>query len=103
MRILNAGIGYTPSSGSQTYTGLTFTNVTGNGRSATGVVTVTNGSAANASITNGGTGYSVGDVLTVSTIGIASVGRNLRLSVQQIAGVNELKLDEVQGDFTVGA
>ncbi len=103
LRILNAGIGYTPSSGSQTYTGLTFTNVSGNGRNATGVVTVTNGGAANASITNGGTGYSVGDVLTVSTIGIASVGRNLRLSVQQIAGVNELKLGEVQGDFTVGA
>ena len=103
LRILNAGIGYTPSSGSQTYTGLTLTNVEGNGRSATGVVTVTNGVVANASITNGGTGYSVGDVLTVSTIGIASVGRNLQLSVQQIAGVNELKLDEVQGTFTVGA
>ena len=45
----------------------------------------------------------MGDVLTVSSIGISSVGRNLRLSVQQIAGVNELQLNEVQGDFTVGA
>ena len=58
---------------------------------------------ANASLTDGGTGYSVGDVLTVSSLGISSVGRNLRLSVQQLAGVNELKLDQVQGDFTVGA
>jgi len=101
LRILNAGIGYT---GSPTAYNVSFTNVTGSGRNATGVVTVsTGGVISNASITNGGIGYQVGDVLTVSSIGISSVGRNLRLSVQQIAGVNELKLDNVQGDFTVGA
>ena len=103
MNILNAGIGYTPSSGALTYSDLTLTNVTGSGRNATVNVTISGGVAAGATIANGGTGYQVGDVLTVSSIGIASVGRNLRLSVQQIAGVNELKLNEVQGDFTVGA
>ena len=45
----------------------------------------------------------VGDTLTANSIGIASVGRNLRLSVSQIAGVNELVLDDIQGEFTVGA
>ncbi len=103
LKILNAGIGYTPSSGGYTFEGLTLTNVEGNGRSGTANVTISGGVAVGATIANGGTGYAVGDVITVSTIGISSVGSNLRLSVQQIAGVNELKLDEVQGDFTVGA
>ena len=103
MNLLNAGIGYTPSTGALSYSGVTLTNVTGSVRNGTVNVTISGGVAAAATIANGGTGYQVGDVLTVSSIGIASVGRNLRLSVQQIAGVNELKLNEVQGDFTVGA
>ena len=102
LNILNAGIGYTPSSGALTYSDITLTNVSGNGRNATANVTISGGVAAAATIANGGIGYAVGDVVTASSIGIASVGRNLRLSVQQIAGVNELTLDEVQGDFTVG-
>ncbi len=103
LQILNAGIGYTPSSGGYTFDGLTLTNVKGDGRSGTANVTINGGVAVGATIANGGTGYSVGDVVTVSTIGISSIGSNLRLSVQALAGVNELKLDEVQGDFTVGA
>ena len=103
LRILNAGIGYTPSSGGLTYNNLSLTNVVGSGRNATANVTITGGVAVGATIVNGGTGYSVGDTLTVSTIGISSVGSNLRLSISQLAGVNELILDEVQGDFQVGA
>ena len=102
LQILNAGIGYTPSSGSATFSNVTLTNVTSNGRNAVGVLTVSSGVVAQASITDGGTGYSVGDVLT-ATVGLNSVGRNVRLSVQQLAGVNELLLDEVQGEFKVGA
>ncbi len=102
LNILNAGIGYTPSSGGFTYSNLSLTNVVGSGRNATANVTISGGVAVGATIVNGGTGYSVGDTLTVSTIGIASVGRNLRMSLQQIAGVNELKLTDVQGDFQVG-
>ena len=98
LQILNAGIGYTPSSGSATFSNVTLTNVTSNGRNAVGVLTVSSGVVAQASITDGGTGYSVGDVLT-ATVGLNSVGRNVRLSVQQIAGINELLLDEVQGEF----
>ena len=54
-------------------------------------------------VSNGGTGYSVGDLLTSSSIGIASLGRNLRLSVSQLSGINELTLNQVQGDFAVGS
>jgi hypothetical protein len=66
-------------------------------------VTISNGIAIAATVSDGGYGYSVGDLLTISTIGISSVGRNLRLSVSEISGINELIVDDVQGEFIVGA
>ena len=103
LNITNAGIGYTPSSGAVTYNDLTLTNVTGTGRNGTANVTIEAGVAVAATVADGGTGYAVGDFLTVSSIGISSIGRNLRLSVSGLNGSNELILDEVQGEFTVGA
>ena len=103
LTITNAGIGYTPSTGGTTYNNLILSNVTGTGRNGTANVTINGGVAVAATILNGGTGYSVGDVLTISSIGISSVGRNLRLSVSSIGGINELIVDDVQGDFVVGA
>jgi hypothetical protein len=102
LSIINSGIGYTPSSGSQVYSNVSLVNITGTGRDATANVTITNGVAVAATISNGGTGYSIGDVLTVSQVGIVSLGRNMRLSVGSIVGVNELILDNVQGDFVSG-
>ena len=102
LQIINAGIGYTPSSGSLTYNNVSLTSVTGNGRDATADITIQNGVAIAATVSIGGTGYVVGDVLTVPSIGINSLGRNLRLSVVGIAGTNEITLDNVQGDFVVG-
>ena len=103
LTITNSGIGYTPSSGSTVYSNVSLTNITGSGRDATANITISNGVAIAATISNGGTGYSVGDVLTATQIGITSLGRNLRLSVTDITGINELVLDNVQGDFLVGA
>ena len=103
MSIINSGIGFTPSSGSFVYSDVALTNVTGTGRNATANITITNGVAVAATIANGGTGYSVGDVLTSTGIGTNSLGRNLRLSVSDITGINELIIDNVQGEFTVGA
>jgi hypothetical protein len=80
-----------------------LTNVESSGRNATANITISNGVAVAATIRNGGTGYSVGDVLTVSSIGISSVGRNLRLSVSELNGINELIVTDVQGEFVVGA
>jgi hypothetical protein len=102
LQIINAGIGYTPSSGSLTYNDVSLTSVTGTGRDATADITIQNGVAIAATVSIGGTGYSVGDVLTASSIGINSLGRNLRLSVVGIAGTNEITIDNVQGDFVVG-
>lgn len=100
--IINSGIGYTPSSGSFTYNSISLTNVTGSGRNATANITISNGIAIGATIYNGGTGYTIGDVLSVDQIGSQSLGKNLQLSVSGLSGINELILDNVQGDFLTG-
>ncbi len=102
LNILNAGIGYTPSSGGLTYSGIGLTNITGNGRNITANVTIENGVAVAATVVNSGSGYQVGDVLGITSIGNASVGQNIRLSVVSIASTNELILDNVQGEFVTG-
>jgi hypothetical protein len=100
--VINAGIGYTPTSGGLTFNGVSLTSITGNGRDATANVTISNGVAIAATIVNGGTGYQLGDVLGITTIGSISVGKNIRLSVGVITAVNQIILDNVQGDFVTG-
>jgi hypothetical protein len=100
--IINSGIGYTPSTGSFVFSNVTLDSVTGNGRDAKANITITNGVAIAATILSGGTGYSVGDVLGITTIGSQNLGRNLRLSVSEISGANELIIDQVQGEYLTG-
>jgi hypothetical protein len=99
--IVNSGIGYTPSSGSFTYNNIALDSITGSGRNATANITITNGSVAvnGATITSGGNGYLIGDVLVPTQIGASNLGLNMQLSVQNVAGINELIVDNVQGDF----
>ncbi len=108
LTISNAGIGYTPLDGNLTFSGVNLVTVTGNGRGATANVYVANGVAAAATISSGGSGYSVGDVLGITTIGLSTggsgtVGRDARFTVAGIGMTNELILDQVQGEFVVGA
>ena len=105
LSISNAGLGYTPADGSYTFTGVNLVTITGNGRGATADISITDGVivASGATISNGGSGYQVGDVLGITTIGIASIGRNARLTVSGIGVTNELILNNVQGEFVVGA
>ena len=106
LTVSNAGIGLTPNDGSLTFTGVNLVTLTGNGRGAQAEVTVSDGVivASGATISNaGGNGYQVGDVLGITTIGNAAVGRNVRLTVTGIGQTNELILDNVQGEFSVGA
>jgi hypothetical protein len=102
LTIINAGIGYTPSSGSVTYTGVALTNITGTGKNLTANITISNGVAVAATVNASGTGYVVGDVLGITTLGTSNVGRNARFSIVSIASTNELIFDNVQGDFEVG-
>ena len=109
--ILNAGIGYTPSSGQVTYSGVNLVTISGNGHGATADITIGNGSivasgATIASGTAGGNGYMIGDVLGISTLGSTSfknIGRNARLTVAGIGSTSEIIVDGVQGTFQTGA
>ena len=103
MTIVNAGVGYTPSSGALTYTGVALTSITGTGQNITANISVNNGVAVGATIVNGGSGYLIGDVLGISSLGNNPAGRNARFSVVSLASTNEIILDNVQGDFEVGA
>jgi len=99
MSITNSGIGYT---GNQTYNGVSLTNITGTGSNATANISIQNGVAIAATIGAGGTGYSIGDVVTPTQIGSNKLGTNMRLSIGDIRGVNELIIDNVQGSFVAG-
>jgi len=104
LTVSNAGLGYTPADGSYTFTGVNLVTITGSGRGATADISIANGSivASGATISSGGSGYVVGDVLGISTIGIATIGRDAKLTVTGIGHTNELILDNVQGNFVVG-
>tara|TARA_B100000003_G_scaffold91492_1_gene82045 strand:- start:3864 stop:6329 length:2466 start_codon:yes stop_codon:yes gene_type:complete len=105
LTIINSGIGYTPSNGTQlTYSNVALKTFSGRGRNATADITIgvqngVNGVAIAATINNGGSGYQVGDVFTVESVGSESLGRNLQLSVGSVTGINELIVDNVQGEF----
>ena len=103
LTITNAGLGYTPSSGALTYTGVALTSITGSGQNLTANISINNGVAVGATVVNGGSGYVVGDVLGISSLGNNPAGRNARFSVVSLASTNEIILDNVQGDFEVGA
>jgi hypothetical protein len=103
LNIINSGIGYTPSSGSLTFLSVPLETITGNGRNAIADITINNGVAISATITSGGSGYQVGDVLGITSIGSVNVGKNARFSLPSISNINEIVLDNVQGDFIVGS
>ena len=103
LSISRPGIGFTPASGHYQYNGVTLTTLTGNGTGAKANITIANGVALGATFSVGGHGYQVGDVLGISSIGNNNLGLNARLSVVTIGDVNELILDNVQGDYKVGA
>ena len=102
LTITNAGFGYTPSSGSQVYSSVSLNSITGSGRNATANITITNGVAVAATIASGGSGYGLGDVVGITSVGINSLGRDIKFSIGGVTGTNEYILDNVQGDFVTG-
>ena len=102
LNVINAGIGYTPLSGSFTFNGVSLVNITGSGRNATANITINNGVAVAATISNSGYGYVVGDIVGITTIGSSEVGRNSRFSIGITTGNNQLIIEDCQGEFVVG-
>ena len=104
MSVVNQGIGLTPSSGSLGYIGVALSSITGAGADLTANIHVANGVAVAATVNAGGSGYTVGDVLTLPNgIGNLNAGLNAQFSVVSLGSTNRLILDNVQGDFVTGA
>ena len=102
LNIINAGIGYTPSSGIATFSNVILETITGKGRDGLAEITISDGEVDAATITSGGSGYQIGDILGISSIGTVNVGTNVRLSLSNISNLNQIIVDNVQGDFDTG-
>jgi hypothetical protein len=99
--IVSAGVGYTPTIGTSTYSNIDLTTETGYGQGAKASIIVSNGSIGSVSITSGGMGYQVGDSLLIPNIG-QNVGFGGRVVVSTISSRNTFVLDGVQGTFSAG-
>ena len=97
LTLTGAGIGIPEG----TFTGIGFTTLSGNGSGlevtlnttvASGVGTIT--------VTNGGSGYQVGDLLLSNKIGDS--GSGARVTVGIVTMTNKITLDDVTESFVVG-
>ena len=98
--ITTGGLGYTVQPVVNTF------NITGNGSGLTlNVSSVTStGAISGVSIVTRGNGYSVGDVVGIVTSSAGNTGRDARITIATIGGLDTLYLSNVQGqNFTSGA
>ncbi len=99
LSITNAGTGFAATS--VVYSGVPVISEYGRGTGATVDLHVNNRVAVAATVAIGGTGYSAGDVLTVSATNTGGFGKDLRLSIPNNVGIisafNTLVLDNIQG------
>jgi len=91
------GTGLTPSASNFTYTGIALTSITGNGSGAVANIRVVSGAIGVVTVTSGGTGYAIGDILGCS---LGETGSGTRFNVGIVSATNTLILDRVQGTFT---
>lgn len=95
---ISTGAGYVPSTGSQTYNGVSLSSVSGTGTGAIADISVTNGQVTNVDLTRGGSGYAVGDTLTATVDQLG--GQNTQDFQVSILGVdNRLFVDLLAGKF----
>ena len=95
--ITNPGTGYTTT----VFSNVDLISISGFGRGAKVNLTVNNGVAIAATVSIGGTGYAVGDILSVASTNTGNLGKNLILSIPNTAGiitsVNSLIVNNIQG------
>ena len=94
------GTGLTPSASNFTFTGIALTSITGNGSGAVANIQVSSGSIGVVTVTSGGSGYAVGDVLGCT---LGETGTGTRFNVGIISATNSIILDRVQGEFTTSS
>ena len=95
--ITNAGLGYSTG----TFTTVPLYNIQASGSGAQATITIgANGTVTGVNITNGGSGYIVGDLLGITTSNVKT-GKGAQITVDAIDGIDTLYLTNVQGeDFT---
>jgi hypothetical protein len=92
-----AGVGLTDGS----FTGIGFTSLTGFGSSCVATVQVASGAVNTITVTAGGAGYQVGDLLLANPIG--STGSGVRVTVGVSTLTNLLIVDNVKNNISAGA
>jgi len=99
LTITATGLGFT--STFKTYSNVSLVSLTGKGFGGKVNLSVQNGVAIAATVSIGGTGYTIGDALEVNYSQTDNLGNNLILSIPNNVGVissfNSLLVDEVQG------
>ncbi len=103
--LTSAGGGF--ANGTPTYTDVPLISLTGSGSGAKATLVIASNAVTSATVSAGGTGYAVGDVLSVNPSNTGGFGANLRLSIQNEVGIisafNTLIVDRVQGVPSVDA
>jgi hypothetical protein len=99
LTLTNVGSGFT--SGPKVYSNVNLVSLSGFGQNAKANISVSNGVAVAATITDGGSGYAVGDTLSVSSTDTDNLGKNLILSIPNnvgiISAVNSIIVENIQG------
>ena len=96
LSLVSSGIGITNGS----YSGIGFTSLTGFGNSCTANITVSSGTVTQFNITNGGTGYTLGDLLIANKLG--NTGTGVRAIVGIVTQTNLLIIDDVNVNIVAG-
>ena len=94
------GTGLLPASGSQTYSGIGFTTITGDGSGATANIVISNGQVGTVTVVGAGSGYKTGDVLGAN---VGDTGVGIRFTVNTVNQINSLIVNRVQGAFATNS
>jgi hypothetical protein len=100
LSINDSGSGF--SAGINTYFNVDAVNITGYGSGAKiTIVTNASGNVSSATVSSGGSGYAVGDTLTIDYTDTNNFGKNLVLSIPNNVGIisafNSIRIDNIQG------
>jgi hypothetical protein len=97
LTVSSSGIGLTDG----TFSNIGFSPITGYGSSCVATVTILNGSVTNFNVTNGGSGYGVGDLILANQLG--NTGTGVRATVGIVSTTNLLVVDDVFGTFNTSS
>ena len=105
LSIVNPGIAFTQ--GTTSYTNVDLISLTGTGLGGKITLGVGTGVVYSAVVSAGGTGYSIGDVLTIDYKDSGNLGKELVLNIPNTVGIltsaNSIIIDEVQGSLTISS